>query len=113
MSLGLTIAVPRGALMHETLDLLIRRVGVSTLKCFQNAQVQRRPLFLQEARIGDFVRQGMLEAVLELREEVRLVKELGTLKVRETVTKVPFPVLDDGLQQSERHVLADHRGSLE
>ncbi len=86
---------------------------MSTLKGFQNAQVQRHPLLLQEARIADFVRQGMLEAVLELREEVRLVKELGTLKVRETPTKVPFPVLGDGLEQSERHVLADHRGSLE
>ena len=52
-------------------------------------------------------------AYLEFREEVGLVEELGSLKVRETVMEVAFPILDDGLEQNERHVLADHRGSLE
>jgi len=55
----------------------------------------------------------MLKAVLELWEKVRLVKELGTLKVRETATEALFPIFDDGLEQSERYVLADHGGSLE
>ena len=75
--------------------------------------MQRLPSFLQEAPVGDFVRQRMLEGVVELREEVRLVEELGCLKVRETLTEIPLSVLDDGLEQNERHVLADHRGSLE
>ena len=59
------------------------------------------------------MRQRMLEGVLDLREEVRFVEELGSLKVREAATEIPFVILDDGLEQSERHVLADHGGSLD
>src|SRR5207249_11854389 len=59
------------------------------------------------------MRQRMLEGVLDLREEVRFVEELGSLKVRETATEIPFVILDDGLEQSERYVLADHGGSLD
>src|SRR6266851_5253212 len=55
----------------------------------------------------------MLEGVLELREKVGLVEELGSLKMREALMEVAFPILDDGLEQSERHVLADHGRSLE
>src|SRR5260370_16871962 len=97
----------------ETLDLLTRLVGGPALQRFQNSQVKRHPSLLQEAPVGNLMRQRMLEGVLELREEVRFVEELGSLKVRETLTEVLFRILDDGLEQSERHVLADHGGSLE
>src|SRR5438876_2708917 len=59
------------------------------------------------------MRQRMLEGVLELREEMRFVEELGSLKVRETATEITVVIHDDGLEQSERHVLADHGGSLD
>jgi len=92
----------------ETLDRLTRLVGLPALQRFQNSQVQRLPSLLQEARVGHFVRQGVLERVRQLREEVRFVEELGSLKVRETLAEVPLRVLDDCLEENERHVLADH-----
>jgi hypothetical protein len=39
---------------------------------------------LQEAAIGDLVGEGVLGGILVLREEARLIQELGGLEVGET-----------------------------
>ena len=63
----------------EVLDLFARLVGLPALQRFEDSQVQSHPPLLQEARESNFVRQSVLEGVLELREELRLVEELGRL----------------------------------
>jgi hypothetical protein len=59
------------------------------------------------------VRERVLEGVLEIREETRLVEELGGLEVSEPTTQVCFGPLGNGEQERERHILADDRGRLE
>ena len=56
---------------------------------------------------------SVLESVLEVREEPRLVEELGGLQMTETVPDLILGQVGDGLEQSERHVCADDRGRLE
>ena len=59
------------------------------------------------------MRERVLEGVLEIREEARLVEELGGLEVGEPATQLFLGQLGDGEQERERHVLADDRGRLE
>ena len=75
--------------------------------------VERAPPLLEQAAVGDLVRQGVLEGVLEIREEAGLVEELGGLEVGEPATQVLLGQLGHGEQEPERHVLADDRGRLE
>jgi hypothetical protein len=68
---------------------------------------------LQQAPVRDLMRERVFESVFEIREEARLVEELGGLKVGEPATHVFFGQLGNGEQERERHVLADDRGRLE
>src|SRR5215472_4161156 len=60
----------------ESFHVLSEPVGVETLQRLDDARVERAPPRLEEAAVGHFVRQRVLERVLELREEARLVDEL-------------------------------------
>lgn len=55
----------------------------------------------------------MLEGVLDLGEETRLVQELRGLERRQAAPEVLLGQLRDGLEQRQGHVLADHRGRLQ
>src|SRR5215472_13345078 len=55
----------------------------------------------------------MLEGVFEVREAARLIQELGPLEMTQSLTKVVFGRVGNGLKQRERHILPDHRGGLE
>ena len=57
-------------------------IGLPALQRFEDPQVERAPPFLHEARIGDLVRQRVLEGVLHLRIEARLVEEFGGGQMR-------------------------------
>jgi hypothetical protein len=65
------------------------------------------PAVLEQARVGDLVGEGMLEGVLEIREEARLVEKLGRLEVGESQVKAALGYVGDGLQKRERHLLPD------
>ena len=64
------------------------------------------PPLLNEAPISDVVSQRVLERVLEVREEPRLIEELGGLKIAEAGAKTLFRPVGDGLKEREGHVLA-------
>ena len=55
----------------------------------------------------------MLEGVGALREEARLVEELGGLEVRQAAMQRRLGQLGNGLQQGKRHLGANDRGGLE
>ena len=64
--------------------------GANTVfKRLQDPLMQGYPAALQEGPIRNLVRQGMLERVFRLRDQPRLVKEVGGLKVREVVLEIP------------------------
>ena len=63
--------------------------------------------------VGDLVGERVLEGVLEVGEEARLVEELRGLEAREALAELLLRPLGDRLEQRERHVLADHGGRLE
>ena len=62
------------------------------LEGVDDAGVQHPPPLLQEAAVGHFVGEGMLEGVLGLGDEARLVEELAGLQARQ-------PVLQDVLRE--------------
>ena len=45
--------------------------------------MEHPPPLVQQAAVGDLLRQGVLEGVGQLGEQTRLVQELGVLKMRE------------------------------
>ena len=59
------------------------------------------------------MRQRVLEGVLDVGEEARLVQELRGSQVREAAAHGFFVLLDDGLEEHQRDVVADDRGALE
>ena len=75
--------------------------------------MQRPPPLLEQAAVGHLVRQGVLEGVVLLGEEPRLVEELGRLQVRQTAVQRRLGQLGNGLQQGQRHLRADDRGRLQ
>ena len=75
--------------------------------------MQYPPPLLEETTVGDLVRQGMLEGVLALGKEARLVEELGRLEVRQSAMQRVFGQLGNGLEQGEGHLGANHGSGLE
>ena len=57
--------------------------------------------------------QRVLEGVLQIREELRLVEELRLLQMREPPPQRLLRLLRDRRQERVGHVLADHRGRLQ
>ena len=70
--------------MSELLDVLPQAVGIQTLEGADDRPVQRLSALRQEAPVGDVVGQGVLEHVLELGKQARLVHELRSLQAPET-----------------------------
>jgi len=54
----------------------------------------------------------VLERVRLLREEPRLIEQLGGLEVAEAVTEHLLRDLGHGVEQRQRHVHADDRGDV-
>ena len=69
--------------MGEPLDVLGQALGVERLDGVDDPGVERAPAILEQAPVGHLVGERMLEGVLEIREEARLVQELGRLEVGE------------------------------
>ena len=62
--------------VREPLDLLGQALGVERLDGLDDPGVQRAPALLEQAAVGDLVGERVLEGVLEIREQARLVEEL-------------------------------------
>jgi hypothetical protein len=67
----------------QPLDLFGWALGVKRLDGVDDPGVERAPAVLEHASVGDLGGEHVLEGVLEIREEPRLVEELGGLEVGE------------------------------
>jgi hypothetical protein len=86
---------------------------IERLDHVDDLRVKLPSTLLQQSAVRDLVRESMLEGVLEIRIEARLVKELGGLEVIEPTAERLVRHLGDRLEQRERNVPADDRGDLE
>ena len=101
------------SMVSHALDLLAQPIAVQRFDRLHDPGMERAPAVLQHAAVRDLVGQRVLEGVLEIREEARLVQELGRLEVSEPVSKAALEHIDDSLQERERHVLSDDGGRLQ
>jgi hypothetical protein len=74
----------------EAVDVLGQTIAVDALDRLDDPGVERAAAILKQAPVGDLVRQRVLERVLEIGEQLRLVDELGGLQARETAPEVVF-----------------------
>ncbi|HSE94534.1 MAG TPA: hypothetical protein VLD61_01500, partial [Methylomirabilota bacterium] len=97
---------PEGV-VSELFDVLCQPFGMEPLDGFYDLAIESAPPVVEEAPVGHVMGQGVLEGVLEVREEPRLVEELGGLEGGEAAAERFLRFLDDGLEEGEGHVLAD------
>ena len=99
--------------MRELLDVLAETVGVQVLDGADDGPVQRLPALAQEPAVGDVVRQRVLERVLELGKQSRLVQELTGLEASEAAAAGFLVEAGHREQERERHVASDDRRRLQ
>src|SRR5262249_6322608 len=68
--------LPTQGVMGQSLDLLAEFLARKTLHGLRDAGVQRALTVAQQPAVRDVVRERVLEGVLEIREELRLVEKL-------------------------------------
>ena len=103
---------PQGVL-RQTFDLLCQPVLSERFKGIDDAGMQRPPPLLEEAAVGHLMRQGMLEGILQLREEARLVQELCSLELSEVAVQVGVWQVGNGSQKGIRYLCANDRSGLQ
>ena len=97
----------------QALDVLDEPVGIAPLDRLHDLAVQPSTALLEQAAVGDVVRQSMLERVLDVREHARFVEKLGGLEPPDRGVELGLALPGDRLEQPERNVLPDDRRRLE
>jgi hypothetical protein len=80
---GFVPHLPAHGMLGQALDLIRQAVASERLQGLDDLRMQRPPPLLEQAAVGHLVRQRVLEGVFSLREEARLIEELGCLEVRQ------------------------------
>jgi hypothetical protein len=109
---GLRYEAGLGVVVRQQFGLRLHRLGMR----FQRQRKLRMvalPRARQQRLIGHLLGQGVLEGVGALREEARLVEELGGLEVRQTAMQRRLGQLGNGLQQGQGHLGANDRSGLQ
>jgi hypothetical protein len=109
--LGPELAAQRVASQH--LHLLGQPGRVKALDAQDDGAMQSAAPILHEAAVGHVVRQRVLERVLLVREQRRLVDQLRGLEVRQAEPERCLGRVGDGLQEGPGEVLADDGGGLQ
>jgi hypothetical protein len=81
---GLVPHFPPQGMVAQTFDLLSHLLPSKRFEDFDDTRVQGAPPLLEETAVSHLVGEGMLEGVLALGKEPRLVEELCRLEARET-----------------------------
>ena len=103
---------PEG-MMPQTLGVLPEPVGIEALDRRHDLAVQAAAPVLEETPVGYLVGKGVLERVLEIREEARLVQELRGLEAADRGAQLVLVQRSCRPEQRERHVLPNHRCRLQ
>jgi hypothetical protein len=99
--------------MCEPLDVLGEAIGIERLDRLSDSDVERASAFVKEAPVGHVVSERVLERVGRVRDEGRLVQELGELEAREAIGQGVRGSPGDRREHRDRDVRADDRGDLE
>jgi hypothetical protein len=99
--------------MGQALDVLGQPARVEPFDGPDDPGVERLASLLEQRAVGDLIGERMLEGVLEIREEARLVEELRSLEVSEPLAQAVLRRFRDRLQQRKGDVLPDDGGGLE
>ena len=105
--------LPAQGVVGQPLGLLGDALGREPLEGLGDAGVEGALPVVEQPLVRHLVREGVLERVLEVREEPGLVEELGGLEVRETASKPLLRQVGHRLEQGERHVRPDDGRGLE
>src|SRR5262252_446443 len=100
-------------MMRQAFDLLGQSVGVERFHGVHDAGMQYPAPLLEQTAVGDLMREGVLEGVLALGKEPRLVEKLSRLKVCQPAMQRVLGQLSNGLEQGEGHFGANHGSGLE
>ena len=73
--------------MGEPLDLSTEAISVERLDRINDSRVKFTPMLLQQSSVCDLVRERVLERVVDVRDQPRLVQELAFLKPVEARTE--------------------------
>src|SRR5262249_20349618 len=87
--------------------------GIERLDGVDNPAVEQTPPVLEHVAVGNIMGERMLEGVLDIWKEARLVEELGGLEVGEPPANALLGHVRDRVEQRQRHVLPDDGGGLE
>src|SRR5262245_15096164 len=99
--------------MRKTLEVFIQAIAVKRFDRLDDAPVQLAATLAKHACMGDLVCEGVLEGVLDIREETALVQELGVLQRSEGLTKVIIAQTGDRLQDRVWNIAANRGGGLQ
>ena len=99
--------------IREALDMLGEPVVAVLLDGFEDPRVELPSSRLEQTRVGDLVRQRVLEGVLDVGEEASLIEELDAPQVCEPSSERVLFQAGRGLKEDEGDVLADHGRGLQ
>ena len=86
---GLVPHLPPQGMVGQPFHLLGQPVPGERLQGRDDAGVPRAPLLLEQHLVGHLLGEGVRKGVRDLREEARLVEELGRLQVGEAQPELP------------------------
>src|SRR3990172_666671 len=110
---GLSPKLTPEGVVGQPFHMLDQAVGKESLNRLDDPRVEGPAPLLEQAPVGHLVGEGVLEGVLEVGKEARLVEELARLEMAETPAKLLLRKLGDHLEEGKRYILAHDRGSLE
>jgi len=68
-------------MVREAFDVFAAPLGIESFQRLHDASVEAAPPLVREIPIGGLLSEGMLEGVLALGKEARLIEELSGLQV--------------------------------
>jgi hypothetical protein len=99
--------------VRQRLELLCQTVGMERLDRVDDPGVEGPAPLVEQAPVGHVVDERVLEGVLEIREQARLVEELTREKVGEAGAQRLLGPLGDGLEEAEGQKEGVSSGSLD
>ena len=82
------LQLPPDGVMGEPLDLLTKPIAVKLFYGVHDARVDVATVIAEDPAVGDVMRKGMLESVLQVGKELCRIKKLGVLQIPEQAAEV-------------------------
>src|SRR5437867_3572850 len=100
-------------MVRELFRSLSEAVRIESFDHIDDPSMKRTAPLVEETAVRDLVRERMLEGVLEVREQTRLIEELGGLEVSKTPAELRLGKVGNPFEQCHRDVFADSGGRLQ